>query len=360
LQLSSCAMQRFLVLTLSATSSLMFLQGCGGGDSTSTASTTTTPDTVASITTTTSTTQTTTTSTTQSMTANPNPFGPLPGADVAKLMNEEYHAYDANDPASSYGVFMRVMHNTEVYCHTGCHSGYADCRVSGSIFNADTMVDKTTSGLSWSFGPQVGDATGWFVNQTEIKNHFGKCAYTGDGGTDNRNNMGCGCHSNCRNKCEDKSCAFYSLDQNTGEVTGDFDELVESCSVDAGSDVGFSFFKGPAFYPPNGLIEDQMHQMLEWRSRYQKSAADLWTEMVLDGNAMLQRLRIDPAKVIPAIVYVPSMDPDAKGKAEAMAEEFAKTWNLPSPLPVVKIDVSVNVREGGNPFVFDAIQTMEI
>merc|ERR1712080_428806 len=98
---------------------------------------------------------------------------------------------------------------------------------------------------------------------------------------------------------------------------------------------------------------DEMHQMLEWRAKNQANNTGLWNEMVLDGEKMIQRLEVDPARVIPAIVYVPSLDAQAKTQAEEMAKAFQQQWHLPSPLPVIKVDTTVKVATG-DPFVFEA------
>jgi len=82
--------------------------------------------------------------------------------------------------------------------------------------------------------------------------------------------------------------------------------------------------------------------------------------MVLDGEAMLERLSVDPAKVIPAIIYVPSLSPDAKAKAQEMAQDMQETWNLPSPVPIIKVDTTAKVGEGGNPFVFEASNILNV
>jgi len=352
-------MQQSLIVAATATA-MVTLSGCGGVDSTT--GTTSTTSTTSSITTTTGSTTPKSFPTTTSWftTKKPeNPSEPLTGDDVAKLMNDEFHAFDSNDPASSYGVFLRATERTTVFCHGGCYQGQADCRVSGSVFNPEVMVNETTGGLSFSFGPKAGYATGYFVNRTEVDTVLGKCAWAYDGGTDNRYNSGCGCRAVGKNLCSDHASAYWNLDPDTGYTTflNGTSKNVSGCSLDDGGDIGINFYKGPAYYQP-GPVSNQMHQMLEWRSKQNNKG--LWNEMVLDGEAMLERLSVDPAKVIPAIIYVPSLSPDAKAKAQEMAQDMQETWNLPSPVPIIKVDTTAKVGEGGNPFVFETSNILNV
>merc|ERR1712083_949380 len=114
------------------------------------------------------------------------------------------------------------------------------------------------------------------------------------------------------------------------------------------------FYKGPAFYRPTGFPkENNMFKALPWRL---ENLADqtLWNEMVLDGEAMLERLVEDPASVVPAVVYMPAASPDAKTMALKMATEFSEQWNLPTRIPIIKVDLAVKVTDGvGKPFHFE-------
>jgi len=82
--------------------------------------------------------------------------------------------------------------------------------------------------------------------------------------------------------------------------------------------------------------------------QYRAAMADKmpWNEMVLDAEAMIERLQVDPASVVPAIVYVPSISAKAKATAKTMAAEFASKWNLEAPIPVIKIDATMVVTNG--------------
>jgi len=205
----------------------------------------------------------------------------------------------------------------------------------------------TTDGtLSWGFGNSSNSATGFFVNRTEVQTYFGKCAYAHDGGTDYRFNFGCGCNDEGSPRCDSKAAAYYSLDPETNFETNltDKSPLVGGCTVEK-LDAGQGFWPGPAYYRPTGFPKkDEMFGMLQYRA----SMADKmpWNEMVLDAEAMIERLEVDPASVVPAIVYVPSVSAKAKATAKTMAAEFASKWNLESPIPVIKIDATMVVTNG--------------
>lgn len=284
-----------------------------------------------------------------------SPRAPRPGAEIAELMNEDYHGFNKDDPSSSYGVFIRSTESTDVYCHQTCFSGWADCRVSGSMFNKQVMVTENGT-LAWSFGSSVTQSTGYFVNHTEVVNNLGKCAYSLDGGTDMRYNMGCGCLYQGMVSCDDPAAPFWSLDPDTGYTTPltEKSTLVNSCTFENSGKANPGFYPGPALYRPTGFPKpNKMFEAFQWRLDNLKEQS-LWNELVLDGEAMLERLSEDPASVVPAIVYFPDASLDAKAKALKMASDFSKQWNLPSDIPVIRVDLAVKVTDGlGKPFSFE-------
>merc|ERR1719387_2740973 len=84
-----------------------------------------------------------------------------------------------------------------------------------------------------------------------------------------------------------------------------------------------------------------------------------WNEMILDGQELLKSLQEDAAATIPAIVYIPKLDPiNAKGAAKAtalrLATEMQQTYKLAQPVPVIKVDPDLDVRSGKQlPFSFE-------
>jgi len=275
-------------------------------------------------------------------------------------MNQEYKAFNANDPTGSIGTYIRVTGDTKVYCHEGCYSGYADCRVSGMVFNPTQIIDPTTGGIAWEFvgTESTGDYLGFWVNQTLIKERLGKCAYILDGGTDNKYNMGCGKAAACNtHDCDDKTCAYASRDPATDYTTyaNGESECVQGGMYPADECLtAFCGYKGASFYKETGLIPDETFKVLKFRADDQDAdTKPKWNEFVLDGELMLQELQRNPAGTIPAIVYVSTFPGDGKAAATAMAQKMADDWNMQAPVPVIKVDLSVDVVSGGSPFVFE-------
>lgn len=278
-------------------------------------------------------------------------------------MNKEYKAFDQNDPTGSIGTYIRITGDTKVYCHDGCYSGYADCRVSGMVMNPTQIINTTTGGIAWEFvgTDSDGDYLGFWVNQTLIKERLGKCAYTLDGGTDNKYNMGCGKHATCGTySCQDKTCAYAFRDPATDYTTyanGESDCVQGGMNPADGCDAGNCGYKGPSFYKETGLIPDDTFKALKWRADLQ-TAKENWNEFVLDGELMLQELQRNPAGTILAIVYASNFPGDGKAAATAMAQAMANDWNMPVPVPVLKVDLAVDVTSGGSPFVFEEVEEM--
>lgn len=290
----------------------------------------------------------------------PQPSAPLSGADAAAMMNDEYKAFDSTNADGSIGTFIRITGATKVYCHDGCHSGWADCRVSGSVYNPKQIINADTGAIEWTFTGTggTGDYLGYWVNQTLIKQRLGKCAYTGDGGTDNKYNMGCGKRAACTsNNCTDRTCAYAARDPATDYSTyinGDSEVVAGAMMGAPGCDPGTCGYKGPAFWKETGLVPDETFQAWKWRADHDPSAH--WNEYILDGEMMKEALAYNPAGTIPAIVYASAFPGGAdagKAAAKAMAQTFATEWNMDTPVPVIKVDLDVNARDGGSPFKFE-------
>lgn len=211
-------------------------------------------------------------------------------------------------------------------------------------------------------------STAFWVNQTLLKERLAKCAYSYDGGTDYKYNMGCGtstapppgpghCSTTGQAACEDKNCAYLNLDPATewtttatGESPCVSDGMLgsESCT-----DVGTCGYKGPSFYKETGLIPDQTFDMLVWRANV---GGELYNEVIIDGELMIQELQYNAAGTIPAILYTSG----GKSAATSMAQDMQSRWNMASPVPVILIDLDVVVTTGGNPFVFEDADEMTV
>jgi len=220
----------------------------------------------------------------------------------------------------------------------------------------------TTGTLAWSFGDADAKKTGFVVNQTLIKKSLGKCAYTVDGGTDYRYNMGCGnstapgygghCDtaSGSEAACADQNCAYRDLDPATNyatTVTGD-SAVVADAMQPTCSDAGRCAWKGPSYFKETGYVDDQIFNMVQWRA-VNTPGSSYYNEVILDGELLLQELQYNAAAAITAIVYVDG----GKDVATTMAAALQNEWNMLAPVPLIKIDLEVVVTAGGNPFIFE-------
>jgi len=221
-----------------------------------------------------------------------------------------------------------------------------------------------------SFG--FGKPAGWYINQTAIDTFLGKCGYAWDGGTMGKFNMGCGCHTSATG-CDDKGSPYYNIDPDTGKPNTGKSRLVASCACENkrqstwpttwqyGPDC---FWKGAAYYPPDGLIEDDLWNMLKWRSDHQTGGAGdrtnlgFWNEVVLDGEQFLKALDVDAAAVVLAMVYN-TADPNGKSFAKRMSRDMANEYKLDNPVPIIGLNVGVDVSDGDYPFVVEE-DTLEL
>lgn len=350
---------------------IMTLHGCGGSGGSGSSTSSQAPSTSGADTGSTSSWALETTVMTSTLP--PASTAPLSGADAAAMMNTDYHGFNKDDPSGSIGTYIRVTDSTDVFCHTGCYNGWADCRVSGSVYNP-TQIITTTGTLSWSFGDVDNSKnTGFVVNQTLIKARLAKCAYTVDGGTDFKYNMGCGtstasaygghCTTTGQEACDSEYCAYKDLDPATDyhrTVRGD-SAVVKDGAMGGGSpctDAATCAYKGPSFYKETGYIADDTFEMLKWRANNMRTAN--YNELIIDGELMIQELNFNPAGTIPAIVYTSTGGNSARQAAVQMALAMQTTWGMSAPVPVIKIDLDVVVTDGGDPFVFEDAHEMTV
>lgn len=342
---------RPVFLLLCAGSVSVGLQGCGGGGTATATATTTTTTTVTTVT-----------------TLPPSP--PRPGHEVADLMNREYNGYTPGDPSSPFGNWIRMSTDLSdklgIFCEGACFQGKPDCRVTGSVYNRKQMLDPNTGSPGGWYGSISGSPlTGFYVNSTLIKTRLGKCLYAWDGASDNRVNNGCGCGQGTAS-CNDKHSAYYNkVPPEYTETSSGNSSNVAKCSCDSlskdqwpkGGDGAKCFWKGVAFDTASGVdTPDETHTMLDWRTANQQGSGNrgplqlVWNEFILDGHRMLEALRQDPAGTVVATVYS-----GTPGMAQSIAKKFAQVYNLPSPLPVIRLDTHVDGRTGNaRPWVFSA------
>lgn len=343
---------------------LLVLQGCGGSgpDAPSTSAaipTTPTPTTPATTLTdstapsTTTTTIPTTTTTTTTLPRSP----PLTGEEAAAYLNHNYKAFDAHDSSSSPGVVMRTADTWGFFCqgfadYQGCYNGFARCITSASILNNQVMLlngDQIMLGLRRT--------QGIMINTSMVEERLARCSYQFDGTSWGRYNRGCGSTApNGPGMCDDKTSAWWDIDPATGkevEVTSN-KVLHDYCptrmkahSEPTSSGQPPCFWKGPAFDSKNGFIKSETHKMMKQRLKNQEGEIMQWDEVVLDAEIMLEELRRDPARVVPAMVYADSGDEAlsgiAKRAAQHMAEKMQREFNMAAPVPVVGIDTQLHI-----------------
>jgi hypothetical protein len=288
---------------------------------------------------------------------------PLSGPDAAAYLNDLWTGYQAGNKSTPVGAVMRATKEWKFYCDgfqndTGCFNGRARCITSGSILNPFVMLKPdgvTAIGLQRS--------TGIMFNTSLVETKLGRCTYQYDGGSLGRYNRGCGTMAyNGEGGCEKKASAWYDLDPKTGrQVTADADCVMDDyCPnrirngkepLESGSPP--CFWKGPAFDPraqAQGFGESETHEMLEQRIRNQHDIYDrmtTWDEVVIDAELLYNELVRDPARAVIAMLY--HWSPDfrktdiAKGAALAMALEMQKEFNMSEPVPLVAVDVTMNV-----------------
>lgn len=149
------------------------------------------------------------------------PLAPLSPEATVKYLNQFYTGFDENDGNSPLGVTMTMTSNPNtfygnIYCstfdnpngNTSCHAGFADCRLSASLYNHKMLVNTQTHKIV--LGLQK--TTGYIINQTRVESYLGKCSYIWDGASQNRLNRGCGnVPSAGAMDCSDSHCAFHNF-----------------------------------------------------------------------------------------------------------------------------------------------------
>jgi len=303
---------------------------------------------------------------------------------LVKAMNAHFYAFDASNPKSSYGLYIRQAdkapiqgdskdQDVGIFCGLPCWGGQSECRVSGAVYNSKQMINHGSAGttVAWDFGKGVG----WWVNQTIAV----KCSYAWDGATPTKYNRGCGCTSGITD-CNDPNNAWKNTDPTTRKnYTGDSDK-VKDCACETGKsqhpkptawEQGPNcFWKGPAYDTPRTETTDDTWQMMSWRVQKQgynpftplpnhvQSPVAYWNEVIVDGVVLLDMLKKDPAGTIPAIVYTKG-DALAKSKARHVAQVMQKAYFLSKPVPVIALDTKVDITKGGDVFIAEADWTFE-
>lgn len=297
----------------------------------------------------------------------------MSAADVAKWANQEYMGFDASDDNSPVGVMIRMTNDPKFYCHTPCYQGHSDCLVSTSVYNHMLQLKDNHPRIT------MGKASGILFNSTGVHNTFGKCSYMFDGATFNRINGGCGCGAGGAADCKDPMSAYYNKDPHTKENATGTSQGVEHCYCEEKADhlepwpitlpsQTQCFWKGPAFYPPDGKSPDQTRNMIKQRLSdtvtkgypvdYCGGGQELdpcWNEVLLDGSIVLDAVQTDPATAIAGVVYIKG-NAGGKSDAQKLAKAYKENFNMAWDVPIIAVDSNMDVTQPGieGPFLVEA------
>jgi len=343
------------------------------------------------------TTTTTTTTVTTTTTQMPKTM-PMTEKEAADYLNHLWAGFDENDDASPLGVTMSFASKPDsfyknIYCSnpkapnpvqtTGCWQGLADCRLSCSIYSHKYIVEEN-SNMIW---PALKRTTAYAFNDTMVQTKYAKCAYLWDGATNNKYFRGCGdgAPGCCEEGCDS---AFFNICPSTGKpCTWDDVEVKRGACKQFGGDhtspmthSGYQcFYPGVAIgyheqTPPtewtgdqkNNHLRDMCKQRVEYNCKDDEkgypgknddNAAGRWNlrkhnEVVLDELLLLPDLMLDPAKVLPAVLYTAKGGAKARNDAIMMAKEIGEATGLDQehpgrPIPAVGI---YNWHPVTNPF----------
>jgi len=270
------------------------------------------------------------------------------GADESCIVNElnlQYMAFDENDPNSVLGVTIRMTDDFSIWCGGACFNGFADCRVSASIYNHRVMTRHGSNDVVVTMGRD----SGIIFNQAAVEATLGKCYYMYDAATFTRVNRGCGCPAH-HNGCDQPDSAFASL------ATGMHPDADE-CACDSQNPRiptperttdQMCFWRGPSFDTNGGHTDNQLRDMVMQRIANQEGATEdvgeshlryrqeYWNEIVMDGALMQEEIRSDPRSVVTAFVYVTGHH-GGRNKANRMSQQVVEDFGGP-PIPVIEID----------------------
>lgn len=295
----------------------------------------------------------------------PTPAAPLSPEDTVKYLNDFYTGFNESDPKSPLGVTITMTSNPNtfygnIYCstfnnpngNTSCHKGFADCRLSASLYNHKMIVN--TADHKIVLGLQK--TTGYVINQSRVEAYLSKCSYIWDGASQNRLNRGCGnvpAIGLAALNCSNPQCAFYNYcpstkqtcSLNATEVHGSLCQAYGGpLPIPSYPQMPACMFPGPSIdWHEQANYKPQMSYLRDMvKARATKNfMLDQWNEVVIDETLMLRDISqssADAAQVVTAFVYAKSGLPASKNSAENMRDEYCKINKVTPPIPVVEID----------------------
>jgi len=262
-------------------------------------------------------------------------------------MNGLWFGFDENDDRSPLGVHIQMAHSWHYYCDEGCFNGFADCRLSASLYNHKVMVNNETGAIQLTMKRPAGIA----LNQWRMENEWRKCSYMWDGASFNRYNGACGCAGES-NDCDHPKSAYGNdcAGRPCGPDSGrGFDRcLCDTKLITSSLHPRQCIWKGTAINP-NGnnpksdqtremLKERLKHQHLHERPRHDENNMAYWNEIVVDVKQWARVLKEAPEDVVLAFVY--RLDSNTgKRQAVKMRQTFVSMYNPKVIPPLVAIDV---------------------
>lgn len=271
---------------------------------------------------------------------------------IVDHLNTHYMAFDEHNPSSALGVTIRMTDDFSIFCGE-CYHGFADCRVSASLYNHRVMITHDTSDVQVTMGRDAGI----IFNQAAVESTFGKCYYMYDAATFTRVNRGCGCHGHSHD-CGNPESAFAWQGSGT-------DPHVDGCACDSHqlrlpmperTTDQMCFWRGAALDSNGAPTADQLREMVLQRIENQEGQTEdvgeshlryrqeYWNEIVMDGAVMQQELASDPRSVVTAFVYVRGHTA-GRNKANRMSQQVVADFGGP-PIPVVELDPVNGARNG--------------
>lgn len=278
--------------------------------------------------------------------------------------------FDEHDDDSPLGVTISMpadqsSFHGNLFCaaevNTKCFNGYADCRMSATIYNHKVVLKADQP-----HRPQMGISrqVGFVFNQSRVETDMGKCAYIFDGATFYNYNGGCGVASGNHN-CSSNRTAFHNICPSTGKIcTADDSEITRvMCKPygpvpvpTKGTDAA-CFFGMPSLNYPEKARANHLREMLKARLQHQVGEGpkgpliSQWNEVVLDERLLIPAIGYDPATVISAFIYVKSLA-GSRSVAEAMRDKFSEYYSV-GKLPVIGVDDTVDFTTTNGPFVVE-------
>jgi len=308
------------------------------------------------------------------------PKGTGPDAFLVDELNQIYMGFDESDPNSPVGVTMRTIApdmDASFWCGTPCYSGYADCRVSASMYNNKVLIKQD----SFEVAVTMSRLAGIIYNQTSVEQTIGKCFYMYDATTWGRTNHGCGCATpgGCDTPdgaYQNQECQYEHPEARSGVKKGTCHDNTEKspdvdqcwCNSDdrrkattplpehAKTTSQQCFFRGPALYPPAGTFTNEYHEAMRARIKNQANPPienkensteiiikqEFWNEIIIEAQELERMLKIHPSYAYSAFFYIRGFE-DGKKKAMEIQEQVFQQWGGPR-VPIVEFDPKVDTR----------------